>query len=448
MSIILNSVELLRYQGSGIKYFSQALLQAIHGSMPVELLLETKRKERSSVLAQSNLFNVHSSGSGRAAALKRQVKQSVTHYIPGRFIYKAPVVSRLDPLSDLALARVPLGSPSSGDRDLLFRASKDLYANAQAEYARSGHCSEVIFPDLDSRSSQGLLFHNPLPFPLIPRNAKMVVTVHDLIPLSHPELCLDDPGRFYELVSELVDASVAVHAISQYTADLLVNMFGDPIRAKLKVVPQALTVAVCSPEQDEDVVREKLLGWDRFRNGDGNYPLLQLGTLEPKKNHATTLEVHRILRQRFPHLKLVVIGKSGWLCDDLEASLLAREGVEWIRSAPRSSVQWHLNNSLVMMFPSLVEGWGLPPLEAMAAGTPVACSSIDACREACGEGAAGLVSPYDVEGFSQLLLDLLSDRERYAHAVRAGLRQARLYSRERFRSEMLSLYNAALQRGD
>jgi glycosyltransferase involved in cell wall biosynthesis len=100
------------------------------------------------------------------------------------------------------------------------------------------------------------------------------------------------------------------------------------------------------------------------------------------------------------------------------------------------------------MFPSLVEGWGLPPLEAMALGTPAVCSDISACQEACGEGAAGMAAPHDVTGFCKILTELLSDRERYASAVRAGLRQARLYSQERFRDELMDLYSSVLDRGN
>jgi glycosyltransferase involved in cell wall biosynthesis len=215
-------------------------------------------------------------------------------------------------------------------------------------------------------------------------------------------------------------------------------------------VQQALVMTAYSEAQEEDLVKTKLDLFDRFQSNAEGHSLLQLGSLEPKKNHATTLEVHRILRRTFPGLKLQIIGKAGWLCEDLLDTLASRsgEGVEWLRSAPRASVRWHLNNSLALMFPSLVEGWGLPPLEAMALGTPAVCSDIPACQEACGEGAAGMAAPHDVTGFCKILTELLSDRERYASAVRAGLRQARLYSQERFRDELMDLYSSVLDRGN
>lgn len=454
MTIILNTSELFRYQGSGIKSFTQSLLKAAHRSVPIDLLLESKRKEGESALAHTNIFNVHPASAGMARLVKREIKQSFRHYIPRKSAYKAARISNHDPLHSLAMSRVlhepalqPLGR-------VAFRSSLNLYSNSQVEYVRTGKCSEVSFPDLKTEERKACLFHNPLPFPLVAVDVPMVVTVHDLIPLSHSDLCLDDPGRFYELLRELTDKAAAVHAISRTTGDLLISVFGDRIRSKLKVIQQSLVMPACPQEDEEELVRAKLTIFDNFQRNFDGHSLLQLGTLEPKKNHATTLEVHRSLRQRFPGLKLLLIGKAGWLCEDLVESLPSRsgDGIEWLRSAPRSTVRWHLNNSLAIVFPSLVEGWGLPPLEAMAAGTPAVCSDIPACQEACGEGAAGMASPNDVEGFCRLLTELLTDRERYAAAVRAGLRQARLYSEERFRNELLELYGSleaggALTRG-
>ena len=450
MSVILNTSELFRYQGSGIKSFTQSLLRSTHDLTPFEFLLESKRKERDSILAHTNLFHVHRGSAGRAEVFKREIKQSFSHYIPGRSEYKAPIISRLDPLYSLALSRIPVDAKEDKTSSFSFRSSQHLYSNSQVDFVRTGQCSEVSFPDLTSRQANQFVFHNPLPFPLVAADIPMIVTVHDLIPLSHSELCLDDPGRFYELLSIQTEKAAAVHAISHTTGDLLIKVFGNRVRSKLKVVQQALVMPACSEEQEEELVKAKLHLFDAFHRNAEGHSLLQLGTLEPKKNHITTLEVHRLLRRKFPGLKLLIIGKAGWLCEDLLDTLSSRsgEGVEWLRSAPRSSVRWHLNNSLALMFPSLVEGWGLPPIEAMALGTPAVCSSIPACQEACGDGAAGMADPHDVAAFAELLTELLTDRERYATAVRAGLRQARLYSEARFRNELRDLYSSVLSGGE
>ncbi|MFZ4565533.1 MAG: glycosyltransferase [Prochlorococcaceae cyanobacterium] len=450
MTIILNTSELFRYQGSGIKSFTQSLVRAAKDWIPVELLLEAKRKEGDSALAHTNLFSVHPGGSGKAEVLKREIKQSLSHYIPRKSIYKATQVNELDPLHSLAIAKVANDTDRDSGRRVSFRTCQGIYSSSHLEFIRTGQCSRVNFPDLNKEDAVCSIFHNPLPFPLISEDVPVVVTVHDLIPLSHSDLCLDDPGRFFDLLSLLTDKAAAVHAISHSTGELLVQIFGNRVRSKLKVVQQALVMTAYSEEQEEDLVEIKLDLFDRFQSNAEGHSLLQLGSLEPKKNHATTLEVHRILRRTFPGLKLQIIGKAGWLCEDLLDTLASRsgEGVEWLRSAPRASVRWHLNNSLALMFPSLVEGWGLPPLEAMALGTPAVCSDIPACQEACGEGAAGMAAAHDVTGFCKILTELLSDRERYASAVRAGLRQARLYSQERFRDELMDLYSSVLDRGN
>jgi alpha-1,3-rhamnosyl/mannosyltransferase len=444
MTVILNTSELFRFQGSGIKSFSQSILQASYGVIPLELLLQSQRREPGNDLVHTNLFHVHPANAGVAGAVKREIKQSLKFYTPGKTVYKAPLASHDDPLQGMAISRLQLDDNQPVQSSLLFRSSLNIFQDSHLKFVRTGQCSEVVFPGIKAHQGECSVFHNPLPFPLLPVDIPMVVTVHDLIPLSHSDLCLDDPSRFYDLLDILIERAAAVHAISHYTGTMLANIFGNRVLSKLKVIPQALSQPPCTPEQDEEIVKLKLSLFDSFYRGDCDHFLLQLGTLEPKKNHATTLAVHRKLRRRFPALKLTVIGKEGWLCDDLIASLPLRatNGVEWLHSLPRSSVRWHLTNSLAVVFPSLVEGWGLPPLEAMAAGTPAVCSDITACQEACGEGAAGMASPHDVEGFCKLLTELLTDRERYAAAVRAGLHQARHYSKERFRDALLELYSS------
>jgi glycosyltransferase involved in cell wall biosynthesis len=452
MPVILNTSELFRFQGSGIKSFAQSVLHSSLGFIPIQLLLEAKRKEPNNELIHTNLFHLHPPSSGVAGVVKREIKQSLKSYAPGRFAHIAPLVSRHDPLNGLALSRLQLDDEKQ-ERDpecISFRAGFNIFGDSHLRFIRTGQCSEIKFAGKKSGGKESLIFHNPLPFPLLPVDVPMIVTVHDLIPLSHSELCLDDPSRFYELLDILIEKAAAVHAISHYTGNMLVKVFGERVQSKLRVIHQALTQRACAPEQDEAVVAKKLSIFDSFHHGDCDHSLLQLGTLEPKKNHAITLEAHRILRRRFPGLRLLIIGKEGWLCNDLVNSLPLRASndVEWLQSAPRSSVRWHLNNSLAVVFPSIVEGWGLPPLEAMAAGTPAVCSDIPACQEACGEGAAGMASPHDVEGFCTLLTELLTDRERYEAAVRAGLRQARLYSQERFREELLELYGSVMPGGN
>ena len=450
MPIILNTTELFRYQGSGIKSFTQSLVRTTKDWGSLELLLEAKRKECNSSLAHTNLFGVHRGGSGKAELFKREIKQSLSQYMPRKTSYIATRVGIHDPLYTLAISKLgQLTGDSSHENNTFFCVSQQVYSHAHLEFIRTGQSSQISFPDLKKEEASRSIFHHPLPFPLV-SDIPMVVTVHDLIPLTHSDLCLDDPGRFFDLMSLLVAKAAVVHSISHTTADLLLKIFGDRVRSKLKVVQQALVMPACSEEQEEELVKAKLHLFDAFHRNAEGHSLLQLGTLEPKKNHITTLEVHRLLRRKFPGLKLLIIGKAGWLCEDLLDSLSSRsgEGVEWLRSAPRSSVRWHLNNSLALLFPSLVEGWGLPPLEAMALGTPAVCSSIPACQEACGDGAAGMADPHDVAAFAELLTELLTDRERYATAVRAGLRQARLYSEARFRNELRDLYSSVLSGGN
>ena len=168
----------------------------------------------------------------------------------------------------------------------------------------------------------------------------------------------------------------------------------------------------------EERVRPIHLGLDhdRFRPGIGPrgefvlYPALGW----PHKNHARLFEAFGLLRQRHPGLELVLTGYDG----------RAPEGVRVLGRVPQDELVRLYQNAAALVFPSLYEGFGQPPLEAMACGCPVACSNAASLPEVVGD-AARLFDPESPEDMAAAVEDVLDRPEEWA---RRGLERAQLFS--------------------
>ena len=249
--------------------------------------------------------------------------------------------------------------------------------------------------------------------PVVPPagSVPMVATVHDVFPVTSPELLTARGARLLRRGLELVRDQAAVVMVPSQVVAADCREFGiGPDR--LRVVPWGATPVDPQPEQVAAV---------RTRYGvDGPYVLF-VGTLEPRKNLARLVQA--VARLGHQDLTLVVAGPEGW-GEDLPDP--AAVGVRAVLTGhvPSADLPALMAGAAAFCFPSLAEGFGLPVLEAMAAGAPVVTSAGTACAEVAGD-AAVLVDPLDVDslagGLAQVLDDAgLADRLRAAGRSRAA----------------------------
>lgn len=214
--------------------------------------------------------------------------------------------------------------------------------------------------------------------------AKVVVLVHDTIPLDHPEFSRPGiPAVFArKLAVVAAEADLVIHTTEATRARTEVRLaaFG---RVPPGVVA-ALGVPVLRPEPG-------LLppGLDLARPY-----YVTIGTIEPRKNHALLLEVWEKLAARLPASampRLFILGHRGWADAALFARLDAAGGlVRTLPDLPDGAVAALLAGAEALLFPSLAEGYGLPPLEAMALNVPVFCAALAVYRETLGDYAVYL----------------------------------------------------------
>jgi glycosyltransferase involved in cell wall biosynthesis len=271
---------------------------------------------------------------------------------------------------------------------------------------------------------------------------RLVVTIHDLSFVTHPEFHL--PANVEHCLRgtrQAIERADALIAVSQSTRRDLIELMHAPAE-RIVVTPEAAgpeLAPVDDPAHLERVRRRYRLP-DRF--------VLFVGAMEPRKNLVRLIEAFAMLKPAIRRETwLVVAGAKGWLDESMHArveSLGLGDRVHLAGYIEGGDLAAVYSLATVFAYPSLWEGFGLPVLEAMACGTPVLTSNVSSLPEVAGT-AAVLVSPTDVEAIADGLLRLLEDAALRADLAERGRRQAASFSWERCARETLAVYRSVVR---
>jgi alpha-1,3-rhamnosyl/mannosyltransferase len=274
---------------------------------------------------------------------------------------------------------------------------------------------------LPSRLRQGDidLFWSPLHTLPWKTPVPSVITVHDLTVWLYPE-AHTRKVRFSQrpFFRRSLHQAQAVVCVSQATADDLQRFFPD-VASRVEVVLSGVD-PFFHPAGDEEIaaIRHEL--------GCPEGYLLYVGTLEPRKNLDLLLTVWEQLRRDDPTAPpLLLVGSSGWHSGPLRQRIakLQTLGLRHLGHLDRSGLRRAYQGARAFLYPSLYEGFGLPPLEAMACGVPVAVSNVSSLPEVV-EDAGLQIPPRDLDAWATAIRKLLDD-EALAHDLRhRGLERA------------------------
>lgn len=170
--------------------------------------------------------------------------------------------------------------------------------------------------------------------------------------------------------------------------------------------------------------------------------ILYVGSLEPRKNIGTLLEAYEILRERNPQIKskLVLIGGESPLFAEVQLKVKHyKEDVLFQGFVNDHALRDFYRNAQIFVYPSLYEGFGLPPLEAMASGVPVVTTLTSSIPEVVGD-AALMVSPYDAEELAATMDRILRDADLRQRLIKSGIEQVRKFNWQRVARNTLAIY--------
>lgn len=293
------------------------------------------------------------------------------------------------------------------------------------------------------RMPAGCLYHEPnfLPQPFA---GPTVLTVHDLSCFDHPEAHPAERVRIMErdLPGALQRADHII-VVSEATGRELCRRFGLPPE-RLSVTPLAADGRFRPMAVQESAPQLAELGL-----APGGY-VLAVGTLEPRKNLPTLFAAYAALpaalRRRFP---LVVAGMQGWHCEALLQSaqqLLARGELRLLGYVADALIPALYAGAAAFVYPSRYEGFGLPPLEAMACGVPVIAANRTSLPEVVGD-AGILLDPDDVDAFRANLQRLLEDETEARQLAARGLERAASFSWARCARQTRAVYEQVVAHG-
>ncbi len=259
---------------------------------------------------------------------------------------------------------------------------------------------------------------------LVPKSIKTVITVHDLVAYYFP--------KTHSLKATLIERSTLRKALKKASAVLVVseNTKKDLLK-KFRYPENKIFVTYCAAS---DVYKHKpseheLEDIQKRLKLPANF-ILGVSTLEPRKNFALLIKSFVVIKRKFPEYKLVLVGKRGWKMKAIEEAVQhyqLQDDVIFTGYLEDQDLRRIYALAKVFVFPSLYEGFGIPPLEAMASGCPVVSSNAASLPEVVGE-AGLLIDPTNSLKFADAIASIITNEHLRQMFIERGKEQAEKFS--------------------
>ena len=285
------------------------------------------------------------------------------------------------------------------------------------------------------------IYHEPN-FLAFKFNGPSVITVHDLswirFPHTHPVERVRAMDMYFE---PGLRRAALILTDSEFVKRELMDVFG--VKAE-RIKPVLLGVESLFHSRTAKDTRAVL---SRHNLVHGRY-LLAVGTLEPRKNLQLALRAYMLLPQQVrKHFPLVLVGMSGWHTSELERQIapLVRAGeVLQIGYLSREELAMVIAGALTLIYPSIYEGFGLPPLEAMACGVPVIASDVSSLPEVVGDTGV-LINPHDDEALAEVIQKMIMDTDLRRQLSQKALARSAEFTWDKCVRQTVDVYRQALQ---
>jgi glycosyltransferase involved in cell wall biosynthesis len=265
----------------------------------------------------------------------------------------------------------------------------------------------------------------------------LVLTVHDLSWIHYPEMHpVDRVRNMNKHFQKSMERASMIITDSGAIKDEIVEMFGIA-NDRIKSIPLGVE-SLFRPLRSEDttpVLQQHGLSYQKY--------ILAVGTLEPRKNLSAALLAYMQLpagiRKNYP---LVLVGMKGWHTSALEkqmAPLVAAGEIRQLGYLGREDLATIIAGALTLVYPSIYEGFGLPPLEAMTCGVPVIASNVSSLPEVVGDSGL-LVNPHDIDGIAKAMETMVTDPDIRAASAQKALTRSTTFSWDRCVEQTVDIY--------
>ncbi|OGF26677.1 hypothetical protein A2242_01770 [Candidatus Falkowbacteria bacterium RIFOXYA2_FULL_47_9] len=295
-------------------------------------------------------------------------------------------------------------------------------------------------PKLDRLLKTDVFFMPHINFVAFSRGARYVVTVHDLSFLRYPYFFTLRQNLWHRAlnVKKLLQHAAAVIAVSEHTKRDVIELCRIPEK-KVHVIYSGINERyhpLSAESSEARRVRSAYALPERF--------MLYLGNIEPRKNIESIIEAYSLYRKKNPQsdVKLVIAGSSAWKHGVVHAVARASgffadiHFLDYVAEADKTALY---SLAELFVFPSFYEGFGFPPLEAAACGTPVITSNVAALPEIAG-GFALLIDPHNVAGLSEAINEVLNDKNLQQNMRERGLNHEQKFSWEKCAREVVKVF--------
>ena len=410
-NVLIDGYNLRLKKGSGIKYYTISLIKALEDDLNIKLLFD---------------FNLNGSDKNKILLKTGFIEKYYNEaYVPKKLIEFRKILKRYEFTFE----------------DQFFQGGTEKYLNNK----------EIINIPYLYRFMEGLsyknltyslniknidIFHTTYMLNLKVKNSKKITTIHDIIPLKLPHTTLDNKKNFYNKVKKAIKDSDKIITISEYSKKDILETFD---------VSEEKVVNCYQSYYLPDYLINANLRVDKFKLKKGDY-FLFVGNIEPKKNVGRLIQAFLNL-DRFCYKKLVIVGRKAWLWEELlkgTKKAIKKKKIILLDYVTREDLIALYKNACAFVFPSLYEGFGLPPLEAMACKCPVITSNITSLPEVC-KDAAIYCDPYSVISIQNAMGKILnlSEEERDL-LINKGLERVEFFNENDYKNRLLKVYDSVL----
>lgn len=299
------------------------------------------------------------------------------------------------------------------------------------------------YPKVDQQFDFDLFFMPHINFISLSGSCKSILTIHDLSFLRYREFFSIRKNIWHKMINvkKLLKRFNKIIAVSENTKNDIVELCNIK-EEKIKVIYSGIGKQYkMIDSKDAKLLAVK----DKYKLPDKS--ILYLGNLEPRKNIEGIIESYIKLRDQntdLKEVKLVLAGAKGWKANNifkLWQESKYKDDIMFLGYVESADKAYLYNLASLFIYPSFYEGFGFPPLEAMACGTPVVTSFVSSLPEVVGDSAI-MVDPYNISEIAKAMEQVLTNRDLQTSLIKKGLARARQFSWEKAGKEYLEVFRS------